>query len=284
MYDLTSIMWVKNEVVYIPEWIEFHLLQGVDHFILYDDNSTDDIHKVLEPYTSTGILEILEWPEHIDRTHRGSNDNPLLKLMNHCIDEQKGRSNWVFFHGIDEFLFLKDGGNIPEFLKKYEHVGALCVEWQNFNYNGHIDMPDGLVIENYTTAYEEKYHHVKTLFRPELTQSHNGNPHAVILNNGMLPLNERYYPVQSAWNLEDPGYEKICLYHYTIKSRNEFINKYNKGWFDQYPENQNNIMIHNWYEANEDPAVLRWECKDLIKYVELVKKKILERYPHGIFK
>jgi hypothetical protein len=37
MHKFTSIMWVKDECKYIPEWIEFHLIQGVDHFILYDE-------------------------------------------------------------------------------------------------------------------------------------------------------------------------------------------------------------------------------------------------------
>jgi hypothetical protein len=41
MKRLTAIYWVKDEARYIPEWIEFHLMQGFEHFILYDNNSTD---------------------------------------------------------------------------------------------------------------------------------------------------------------------------------------------------------------------------------------------------
>ena len=31
MYDLTGIYWIKDEAPYLPEYIEFHLMQGFDH-------------------------------------------------------------------------------------------------------------------------------------------------------------------------------------------------------------------------------------------------------------
>ena len=37
----------KNEGHYLKEWIEFHKLQGVEHFFLYNNNSTDDYEQVL---------------------------------------------------------------------------------------------------------------------------------------------------------------------------------------------------------------------------------------------
>ena len=37
----------KNEAPYMKEWIEYHLLVGVDHFYLYNNNSTDKLIKTL---------------------------------------------------------------------------------------------------------------------------------------------------------------------------------------------------------------------------------------------
>ena len=42
MKNLTGIYWIKNEARYLPEYMEFHMLQGFDHFIFYDNGSTDD--------------------------------------------------------------------------------------------------------------------------------------------------------------------------------------------------------------------------------------------------
>ena len=49
VYNLTAIYWIKDEARYIPEWIEFHLIQGYDHFILYDNGSTDKVFEIAKP-------------------------------------------------------------------------------------------------------------------------------------------------------------------------------------------------------------------------------------------
>ena len=46
----------KNEARYLAEWLEFHLLAGVEHFFLYDNNSTDDHREVLAPYLRAGVV------------------------------------------------------------------------------------------------------------------------------------------------------------------------------------------------------------------------------------
>ncbi len=52
----------KNEARYLAEWIEFHLLAGVEHFFLYDNNSTDDHRDVLAPYVRAGLVSVTDWP------------------------------------------------------------------------------------------------------------------------------------------------------------------------------------------------------------------------------
>lgn len=45
---------VQNEARWLPEWLEYHALQGCDHFLLYDDGSTDSIHAVVIDYPKAG--------------------------------------------------------------------------------------------------------------------------------------------------------------------------------------------------------------------------------------
>jgi GT2 family glycosyltransferase len=46
----------------LREWIEFHRLQGVERFYLYDNGSTDDTEEVVRPYVEEGIAELVPWP------------------------------------------------------------------------------------------------------------------------------------------------------------------------------------------------------------------------------
>ncbi|ELV04510.1 glycosyltransferase family 92 protein [Brachyspira hampsonii] len=47
---------VKNEAPYIKEWIEYHRIIGAERFYIYDNESTDNLKEVLEPYIKEGIV------------------------------------------------------------------------------------------------------------------------------------------------------------------------------------------------------------------------------------
>lgn len=46
---IALVLIAKNEAPYIKEWLDFHLKQGVSHFIIYDNESTDNFQEVLQP-------------------------------------------------------------------------------------------------------------------------------------------------------------------------------------------------------------------------------------------
>lgn len=49
---------LKNEALYLQEWIEFHRIAGVGHFHIFDDGSTDGTIEVLRPYVEHGIVTL----------------------------------------------------------------------------------------------------------------------------------------------------------------------------------------------------------------------------------
>ena len=52
----------KDEARYLPEWLEFHRLVGVERFFLYNNNSTDNHMEVLAPYIEEGTVVQRDWP------------------------------------------------------------------------------------------------------------------------------------------------------------------------------------------------------------------------------
>ena len=50
LYDLAIVAIFKDEGKYLKEWLDYHLLAGVDHFYLYNNDSSDDYAEVLAPY------------------------------------------------------------------------------------------------------------------------------------------------------------------------------------------------------------------------------------------
>ena len=61
-YELVVASMFYNEAPYLREWVEYHRMAGVDHFWLYNDNSTDNWEEVLLPYMEEGLVEVFNWP------------------------------------------------------------------------------------------------------------------------------------------------------------------------------------------------------------------------------
>src|SRR5438132_9854743 len=52
----------QDEAPYLREWVAFHRLIGVEHFFLYDHESTDTHRSELAPFVDDGIVLIHDWP------------------------------------------------------------------------------------------------------------------------------------------------------------------------------------------------------------------------------
>jgi hypothetical protein len=58
---LIAVTMVKNKARYLPEWVEFHLAQGFDRFIIYNNNKEEDLtSEVLRPYINLGVVELIK--------------------------------------------------------------------------------------------------------------------------------------------------------------------------------------------------------------------------------
>lgn len=148
---------MKNEARYLAEWIEFHAAVGCSRFFLYDNESTDDTAAVIEPYVRSGLVEVEPW--------RGR--PAQLTAYAHALDRRFRRrdADWVAFIDLDEFL-VPDGPGVAEALEPFSDCAAVAVHWLLFGSAGHVERPDGLVIENYTLRLPERHsasQHYKTI-------------------------------------------------------------------------------------------------------------------------
>ena len=64
-HQLYAMVRVYNEAAWLREWLEFHRMQGVERFLVYDDQSTDDLGAVLAPYVATGLVEVIRWNHNV---------------------------------------------------------------------------------------------------------------------------------------------------------------------------------------------------------------------------
>lgn len=141
----------RNERPYLAEWLTFHRLAGVEHVYLYDNGSTDDPQSVLRPFIDSGFVTLTPWP--LRWRIIGNIDAQLLAYTN-AVHEYGHRWRWMTFIDIDEFVFAPDTlegevRQLPSVLGRLEDLPVLTLYMTMFGSNGHVDRPEGLVIENY---------------------------------------------------------------------------------------------------------------------------------------
>lgn len=133
----------RNEGRYIGEWIDFHRAAGVEHFVIYDNSSTDDTADVLAPHVRDGLVTLIPWPWFC-ATH-----NPQSLAYAHALAHLAGVSRWVAFIDLDEFLFPKAAPDLRQVLAAYEDLPAVGVYWALFGTSGFATAQPGPVVETF---------------------------------------------------------------------------------------------------------------------------------------
>ena len=133
-YELVVMAMFRNEAHHLKEWVEYHRMIGVDYFLLYDDESTDNWREVLDPYIKEGIVKAIDWSkQHVGQHHRIAQ----VKAYRDALGQIVGRTKWLTAIDIDEFLLPMKEKTIPECLEKhFSDAKAIYVNWRNFGTSG----------------------------------------------------------------------------------------------------------------------------------------------------
>jgi hypothetical protein len=92
---LYTILW--NEEKMLPFFFR-HYDPLVDHYVVYDDNSTDNTLKLLAAHANVEVRPFV-------RTHPSSYVLSAQSLHNAMWKESRGRADWVIVTAVDEHLF-----------------------------------------------------------------------------------------------------------------------------------------------------------------------------------
>ena len=256
LHDLAIVAILKNEGHYIKEWLDYHLLAGVNHFYLYDNDSTDNYNEIIAPYVSAGLVT--------NRIISGKSaqfaayDDAVLNYRFYC--------RYMAFVDLDEFIYPKTNRSVveivDEILLQDLNASGVSINWQLFGSNGEdkADYSRG-VLERFTRRAPVDWvvpiphrtipggnAQVKTIANPRRIYFFT-SAHFPIYFEENYSINEVGSVVPNYCN-EPVTAEKIALNHYNVKSREEFFIKVNKGradkatnyftadWFDMYDRNE----------------------------------------------
>ena len=225
---LAFVLIAKNEAPYIEEWINFHVKQGVSHFFIYDNESEDNLHDVLEPYIESGLVTYELIPGRVRQ----------LDAYNTAAYKYGHKFKYMGFIDADEFVFVRENSNgdynlynfVDNFMTTHKNAGGLAINWLVFGSNGHVQKPEGGVLENYTKCADRYFianQHIKTICDP-LKILRFQNPHFPIFCKGFHNLDEDGNVINGPFN-QNINFKKIRINHYFTKSQDEYIQKMQRG-------------------------------------------------------
>ncbi len=229
----------KDDTKYLPEWVEFHLNQGVQHIFLYENNSPDDYENILKNYIESGVVEIISWRR--EPVHGYPWNSIQCDAYLDCIKKNKKNCTWIAFIDTDEFLFSPSHMDLKRLLKDYKQYAGVSVNWVMYGNSG-IDkleanekMTDKLVYRGYMNIQEHKT--VKTIVQPKYVVDC-VNPHwfEYIFNQHAVTENKEYiYGPFTQFN----SVNILRINHYWQRDRDFFWNikaKRQKQWWNYSEE------------------------------------------------
>jgi hypothetical protein len=250
MFYLSVLAQFKNETMNLKVWIDHYLWQGVDHFYLIDNDSTDNPMDILKPYIDKGIVSYYYKPKKYMQSEN------YKWVFDH--EKLKTKTYWLAICDLDEFFYGVDRKLVSK-LKTLEFYNVIYCNWLLFGNNDIIDHPPDI-----RTAFTRRKPNMdetntKYIFKPlAIKDSSQIWLHWLLTSNNSFSTNnisqlipKPQVPIKSGKKVWIAN-KLIRLNHYVIQSVEYFTkvksvrgdaesikdnNKWSKDFFDRHNVN-----------------------------------------------
>lgn len=217
----------------IREWVEYHQWIGVKKIYIYDNNSSTPLASTIPDYLQSGLVEysyFLGKPRYLDYW----NTSRQAHVYRECFHRYRHRHRFIALIDVDEFIVLHDTfkPDINGFMRQFEGYGGLAVNWVIFGSNGYKRRPRGGALINYSKCvplWQKESRHVKVIVNTAYFKDASGDPHSVQYNRPDATSVSENFLVVSSSHSKVASQKRIALYHYLLKSEDEYREKINRG-------------------------------------------------------
>lgn len=266
---------MKNEAPFILEWIAYHKAIGVDHFLVYTNDCTDNTNAILDRLATTGLVTRRDNP-----WDPATGEKPQHAALKDASSQQCYRdADWVLTIDVDEFVNIHVGdGTFPAFLEAAAHPNVVSFTWKFFG-SREASFDPSPVTAQFTRCAPE------FIPKPRLgwgfkSMVHKSAPYGRIgVHRPLDPDEDRLSEIRwvngsgrampqmlhtnNGWRStkRSLGYRLATLNHYVLRSADSFLIKRERGRINH---------------TDQDQGVEYWERRN---YTSEVDPRMLERQP-----
>ena len=258
----------KNESGILHEWLQHYINEGVDHFFLINNGSTDNFKPIIKKYKK--YISIV----HDDKKYS------QIELYNKYFLNKSKKYEWLIICDLDEFIYSRHPyKTIKTYLKSISHakVNIVKIPWKMFGSSGYIKQPQNVIHHfikrNKLNLNKIAYIECKSIVRTKDLKKIMLHDHHMIHKKAITSDN---LPIK----YDKPNFAKINenilmnsylhLNHYAIQSYNWFKQvKMNRG--DATAKNKNSIRNDAYFQKYDFNESLDPELKNKA-YFPLIEK------------
>ena len=252
--------------------MDHYIAEGVEHFFLIDDGSSDGSHAVLEPYIHRRLVTLM-----VDV--RKDHDPPISMVdrYNLLFKPFHYLTIWMIHVDLDEFVYGRQT-SLADFLRNVKPtVGEIRIPWKQYGSSGYVHKPEASLVDSLLhrapfNVSINMYLHTKFIFRAAALIRE--GTHFVIVKStfisGFALMDGSVAPELPGWpldNLNKPEWELlndeevldrlgIHLNHYTTRYKDWFMAiKATRGIADREVSHYN----EDYFLANDYNNILDYE-------------------------
>lgn len=263
---------MRNEGLFVLEWLAYHQVIGFDHVTIVSNDCTDGSDLLLDALADAGHLT------HI-RQIVPPGTPPQDSGMDLVLDWARAQNvTWLLHIDSDEFLNITAGaGHLSDLMANASEADVVAIPWQLFGDAGITEWTPGMaVLPSFTRAEpapEPRVTKSKCLFRAaSFAAATDHNPRQPLVENPVV-VNPDAAPLHAASLHQDRSSRfrphdlaavnsTARINHYAVKSRDLFMMKNDRGDGQGKQDQTKYHLGSNWHRsANkndiEDRAILR---------------------------
>jgi hypothetical protein len=217
MYYLSLCCIIKDERN-LEEFIMYYTLLGVQHFYIYDNESSYPINDRLNSFFYKHYCTIIDYPGKCQQ----------INAYNHCLDNYGKNTEWLIVVDGDEYILPKIDNTIVDFLKQREYAHAIGINWVFFGTSFNDTKQDGYLVDKYRYCDSNQDRHIKVIVRPKYIKGI-GNPHFADMIDPNLFFDAKWNVITGYAFNYNYTIDIIQINHYTFKSLEENNEKHYRG-------------------------------------------------------
>lgn len=270
---------LKNENLYLREWVEHYINLGFDKIVLYDNNDKNGENPtvVIQDYIDLNLIDIIPYKRNDKKFERIQTD-----AYNECLKNYKNELDWIAFFDIDEFLCIEKYKNIHHLFNnmKYDKFDEIILSW--YTVGGNELYYENKPVQERFTEYIEYYmkwadgstvncnNYVKSVIKTSANiefapQDMHFAYCKNVCDSECCPTYMPYFSM----TVSPITYKEMYLKHYPFKSLSEFLNRkkhqiinnlsYREYYLQQYKEangwsKEHEQMYQNFLKDNNIEA------------------------------